>query len=160
MARCHTKDKLPGSIGDDSKVLFLSLVSRKIGLTAVEEGFEFLKGSVHGYDVVDAASAGKGLHGFIDGIRIKNSVVGKQGLQARNVEIAEQGAGLRVDDGKMGVVVGECCEKGLVDGRGGCYGQSSRWIKVLNGGLSLFVRQSASGRKHYGWEQRDNGSPW
>lgn len=118
-------------VGDDCERLLLAA-----GLGAFEEGLELLERRVHGDDLVLAALALEPDHGGADGVLRPDLALVEQGLQVRDGDVAQQGAGLAVDDGQVRVVAFEGEGEGEGDGVGRREGQGGGGLEVFYCGLS------------------------
>lgn len=129
--RRHTQDEPPVLIRDDSKVLLLARRSN-----AGEEGLELLQGCLHSNDLVlGGVLATEAHHGGAHLIFGLDLAALEAGLQLRDGDVAEQGAGLRVDDGQVGVVALKGGEEGERDGVRGVEGEGGGRVEVFYCGL-------------------------
>lgn len=124
------EDEAAVLVGDDGKVLLLAG-----GLGALEEGLELLQGRVHGDDAVAAAPALEAVHGGAKRVGGGDAAGVEEGLQLGDGDVAEEGAGLGVYDGEVGVVALEGEGEGEGDGVGGVEGEGGGGLEVLDGGL-------------------------
>lgn len=107
---------------------------------ALEEGLELLERCVHRDDLVLLALALEPVHCVGDGVLGPHLALVQQRLQVRDGDVAQQGAGLGVDDGQVGVVALEGGEEGEGDGVGGVEGEGGWRLEVFYCGLDFWVR--------------------
>lgn len=134
--RSHAENKPPARIRDDGEVLRPPLA---LALGAAEKGLELLEGRLHGDDGVLAPLALEPRHGGAQGVGGVGGARVEEGLQAGDGGVAEEGAGVGVDDGEVGVVALEGGEEGEGDGVRGVEGEGGRGVEVLHRCLFLFI---------------------
>jgi hypothetical protein len=145
---CHAQHKSSVLVGNDGKLL---LPRATLGLTAAEEVLELLKGGVHGDDSIGAAAALEAGHGGGE-LVLRGDLAGlEEGVQVGDGDVAEEGAGLGVDDGEVGVFALIGGDEGEGDCVGGVEGEGGGRVEVLDGGLRervyvRFCRRRAAAR--------------
>lgn len=124
------QDEPPVVVGDDGELLLLAL-----GLRALEEGLELLERRVHRDDPVLPAPALEPRHGGADGVLRGDLAAVQLGLQVRDRHVAQQAAGLAVDDRQVRVVALEGGLEGEGDGVRGREGEGCGRLEVFYCGL-------------------------
>lgn len=103
---------------------------------ALEEGLELLERRVHRDDhVLLPLLALEPVHGARDRVLGLHFPLVQQGLQRRDGDVPQQGAGLGVDDGQVGVVALEGGDEGEGDGVGRVEGEGGGGLEVFYCGL-------------------------
>lgn len=133
--RRNAQHEPPILVRDDRKLL----LPLALGLVAAEEGLELLEGRLHGDDAIGAALALEARHGGGEGVLGLDATGLEEGLQVRDGDVAEEGAGLGVDDGEVGVFALEGGEEGEGDCVGGVEGEGGGGVEVLYCGLFEWV---------------------
>lgn len=136
--RGDAQDEPPVVVGDDGELL---LLPARLG--ALEEGLELLERGVHADDLVLPAPALEPRHGGADGVLGGHLAAVQLRLQGRDRHVAQQAAGLAVDDRQVRVVALEGGLEGEGDGVRGREGEGCGGLEVFYCGLVGFRRQSA-----------------
>lgn len=120
------------------------LLPGPIGSAAAEEGLKLLEGRLHGDDTVGAALALKASHCRGELVLGLYLAAVEKGLQMRDGEVAQESAGLRIDDSEVCVVALEGGQEGERDGVGGVERERGRRVEVFDSGLNEGRRDKKS----------------
>lgn len=129
-SRCHAQHKPSVFVRDDRE--FLALAT---GGSALEERLEFLERRVHCDDLVLLALTLEAVHGGADGVLGLDATGVEERLELGDGEVAEQTAGLGIDDGEVGVVALESSGERKGDWVRGGEGEGGWGLKVFYCGL-------------------------
>lgn len=126
---------------------------------APEEGLEVLERRLHGDDLVRAPLALEARHGGRQGVVGLDAAGVELRLQARDGDVAQQGARLGVDDGEVRVVALEGGEEGEGDGVGRVEGEGGGRVEVFYCGLGRGLSEIRAGGIRSGDRKRRRLTP-
>ena len=129
--RSHAQHK-PSLIVRNHRKLVLP---RAFCLAASEKGLQLLQRRLHRDDPVRAALALEPRHCTRELVLGLDLAAVEQGLQVRDGDVAQEGAGVGGDDCEVRVVALEGGEEGERDSVGGVEGEGRGRVEVFNGGL-------------------------
>lgn len=128
--RGHAQHEAPVLVRDDGELLPLPARGG-----ALEEGLELLQRRVHGDDLVLGAPPLEPRHGAADLVARPHLAGVEERLQVRDGDVAQEAAGVGVDDGQVRVVPLEGGLEGEGDGVRGRQGEGGWGLEVFYCGL-------------------------